>query len=248
MEPGWGPVDEATGQPVEVPGVYATKLDDELCESAITAGQPLGAGLKPNQLAKLQARQKKSGGTNFCQAGNVPVGLYIGEGTDYLTVLAGAKKSLVEGKLRMVVLDLPAGFPPAPAKPKRGPAPKPLPKGTLQEVAEFFAPFPYSLYLLGNPVEPDPLNHLYYPLVVRIDKLFYSPLYGARAPHSVLRPSRGRCGRARGLCSPPLRGARNVHPSAGPRLPRRRGGGACRLALRRGATALWLSLAVGAAQ
>lgn len=227
----WGTsLDPVTGEPLEhiitANAVYSSTVDLEVCEPEITAGEHTHVKLAPNQMMKFLQRQKRMGAQNFCAAGNIPLILYIGEGTDYLSVLTGAAKSLSAGKIQMVLFDLPvrataasalrspawslaAGSPDdhdpaAPhitfwpdhspsllssplssllqagftTQPKKG-APKGTIKatGSLAEIAEFFAPFPYTLYLLGNPIEPDMYNHQYYPAAIRIDKLFYSPLY-----------------------------------------------------------------------
>lgn len=147
-----------------------------MCEPEITAQEHAHVKLAPNQAMKFLQRQRRSGQRNFCASGNIPLVLYIGEGTDYLSVLSGAAKTLSGGKIQMVLFDLPAGGFAAAKKPAvKGGVKKAT--GSLAEIAEFFAPFPYTLYLLGNPIEPDMYNHQYYPAAIRIDKLFYSPLY-----------------------------------------------------------------------
>lgn len=176
----WGTsLDPVTGEPIEhvitTNAVYASTVDHEICEPEITAGEHAHVRLAPNQMSKFLQRQKRLGQRNFCAAGNVPLVLYIGEGTDYLSVLTGAAKSLSSGKIQMVLFDLPAGF--LAASKRASPKGYVKAQGSLAEIAEFFAPFPYTLYLLGNPIEPDMYNHQYYPAAIRIDKLFYSPLY-----------------------------------------------------------------------
>jgi len=172
--------DEA--QPMtNVPAVFSSTVDAEVCSAQITAEGPLGAVLKPAQVEKLLAKQRKSKVGNFCTGGNLPLTLYIGEGTDYMSVLNGAKQTLMDGKMQMVLFDIPVGPATGPfatkAKAVKGAPKEVMPSGNLQEIAAFFAPYRYNVYMLGNPIEPDQYNHQYYPAAVRIDKLFYSPLF-----------------------------------------------------------------------